>query len=367
MKKADKNSNPVKRIAHSTTSRKYGRCPHIVPLEWLYENSGTIIRWRLVRDFGFPLSRSEKSALLAKVLQSAEVRKWLLHLGSYRVHGSKATNAENAMAKLIEYGLRKGIHEFDQRMFPYAERIGLYKPAYESNIVTPFLIAAGYQDHKKVSEHFAALLDGMYRTALRGRYDFYLADRLKDEVPKAWRDKTIYKLEHNNQDFMNSGAIALYPIPSFYDLIGLSHWVPHNAKQREIINKVIAFVSDRRFQKTPGGYLWSKSQRQCWAAGRCWLAVLMPERRLLTLELFARFPVARNQKWFQKELAMLEKFRTDYGTYCFPVDFLKETRDGYYVYNGNHMGFGQNRTSRNWREIESTFRMLNIKRLAALN
>jgi hypothetical protein len=336
-------------------------------LEWLYGVGGPIIRWRLAQDFGFPVSGANDNALLTAVLSSPEVQAWLGNLGSERVHGSKATDAENAMAKLIEYGLRKGVPEFDQRMLPYAERIGSYKPAYESNIVTPFLVAAGYQDHQKVSARFAALLDGMHRTALRRSYDFYLADRDRIDVPSAWRDKTVYKLEHSSQEPMTSESLAPFPVPSFYDLIALSYWTPRSVTQKQMIQSVVEFVCDRRFQESPGGYLWSKTQRRCWAAGRCCLAVLTPERRLLALELFARFPVARQQPWFAVELAALEVFRTASGTYCFPADYLKETRDGYYVYNGNHMGLGQDRRNRNWREIESTFRMHNLKRLAGLS
>jgi len=40
-----------------------------------------------------------------------------------------------------------------------------------------------------------------------------------------------------------------------------------------------------------------------------------------------------------------------------------EQRNRYYLYCGAHMGLGENRRTRRWREIESTFRMLNIKRL----
>ena len=35
----------------------------------------------------------------------------------------------------------------------------------------------------------------------------------------------------------------------------------------------------------------------------------------------------------------------------------------YDLYGGAHMGLGENRRARKWREIESTFRMLNIRRL----
>ena len=45
-----------------------------------------------------------------------------------------------------------------------------------------------------------------------------------------------------------------------------------------------------------------------------------------------------------------------------PAAHLREA-EGYYV-SGHHMGLGENRRRRAWREIESTFRMLTIHRLA---
>lgn len=80
-------------------------------------------------------------------------------------------------------------------------------------------------------------------------------------------------------------------------------------------------------------------------------------------ELFSRFGVARESIWFQDALSMLEQSRTERGTYRFPSDHLKEKRNSYHLYGGAHMGLGENRRKRDWIEVESTFRMLNIKRL----
>jgi len=126
---------------------------------------------------------------------------------------------------------------------------------------------------------------------------------------------------------------------------------------------VVAYVSDAAFQSTPGGYLWDRDRNPCHAAARVCLACLTPERLVLFAELFARFRVATESRWFRDALSVLERHRTCRDTYIFPADYLKEKRNSYYIYAGAHMGLGENRKKRCWTEVESTFHMLNIKRL----
>ena len=64
--------------------------------------------------------------------------------------------------------------------------------------------------------------------------------------------------------------------------------------------------------------------------------------------------------WFQDALRHLETFRTPRGTYRFPGHYLREA-EGYYV-SGYGMGLGESRRRPLGIEIESTFRMLAIRR-----
>ncbi len=322
-------------------------------LEWLFANAGPIIRWRLVTDFGLPLTKKEMAALKKEVLATDEVKRWLANLGGTAIHGSKDTDAENAMAKLVAYGLRAGIPEFDDKMLPYAEKVGRYHPAWLSDQVSAFLIAAGYGARKEVAARFRERLAALHNTALRGDYDLYLPPEEARRVPKAWQGKLIYRDDR-------------LPLPSCYDLYAMAHWEGGTKTERRKINDIIAYVSDPAFQSAPGGYLWDRKRNTCNAAGRVCLARLNPERLVLFVELFARFEVPRKAQWFKNALSQLEQGRTDRGTYRFPSDYLKEKRNSYYIYQGAHMGLGENRRRRDWIEIESTFRMLNIKRLMKL-
>ena len=84
--------------------------------EWLIDNAGPIVRWRAVRDLGLIVNESHND-LLDSVIATDEVQRWLGNLGGRQIHGSKDTCAENAMAKLVEYGLRAGNPESERICF----------------------------------------------------------------------------------------------------------------------------------------------------------------------------------------------------------------------------------------------------------
>ena len=80
------------------------------------------------------------------------------------------------------------------------------------------------------------------------------------------------------------------------------------------------------------------------------------------LELLAHFPAARTSGWVQEGMRLLETYRTARGTYCFPSAFLAEKKAGYYV-GGVYMGLEDSRRTTRTLELESTFRMLLLKKL----
>lgn len=324
-------------------------------IEWLMSNAGPIIRWRLVRDFGLSASEKERRAFEKAALETAEVRRWLGNLGKGGIHGSKDTHAENALAKLIEYGVQSGHPGFDAKVLPYAEKVGRFRSAWDPIILTPFLIGAGYCHLPAIREWFLKRLAVLEKTARKKDYDLYLSSHQMRDVPKAWRQKPVYRPEFNNETA---------PLPSCYDLYALAHWPYETPVERKKAEGVVAYLSHPAFQSTRGGYLWDLEKKTCYAAGRVWLACSNPDRKVLFLGLGARFRSARKATWFKDGMADLEKWRTDRGTYVFPPDYLKEKRDSYYIYVGAHMGLGENRRNKLWREIESTFHMLNIRRLS---
>jgi hypothetical protein len=279
------------------------------------------------------------------------------NLGKGPVHSSKDTAAENAMAKLLEYGLRAGVPSFDEKMLPYCDcgeggryhRSALY--------LVPFLIRGGYWREAAVNEWFMRRLQALHRTAKRREFKVHLDDNETEGVPKAWIGKPVYKPE-----FSRTGdEYPEYPLPTCWDFYAMAHFPKSDRKVRRTLEEIADYVSDPRFQAIPGGYAWDRSRRRCHAAGRVCLACFNPERRVLFLELASNFEASRKAGWFQEGIGELERFRTPSGTYRFPSEYLKERPNGYYLYAGAHMGLGENRRSKRALEIESTFRMLRIK------
>jgi hypothetical protein len=81
------------------------------------------------------------------------------------------------------------------------------------------------------------------------------------------------------------------------------------------------------------------------------------------VELMAHFDIARDTAWFQDRIRHLHAFQTAKGTYRFPSSYLREGSSGYWVTDA-YMRLEENRRVRRALDLDSTFRMLKIERLA---
>lgn len=324
---------------------------------WLFTSGGPIVRYRTARDLMPGCPEALRQELLAEAMATPEVRRWLDLLGQARnIHGSRDTDAENALAKLLDYGLDRSVAPFDAAVQSLL-RGGL--KTWDPLVLNPFLIRAGYLDHPIVRDWIEHRLEKLYDTAKSGGYDFYLGPEEAAAVPKAWRGKPIYKDSFGHE----SG----YPLPTCYDFYAMAYCppmqgIPNLAAKMEAI---VAYLSHPSFQGTVGGYGWDRIKRRCYAAGRVFLACAEPARLVLFLELGAGFASAGSSAWFRQGLAELDGYRTSDGTYRFPPSLMAE-REGPHLYGGSHMGLGENRRSPRALELESTLRMLVIKQRMGL-
>jgi len=376
------------------------QCDEIV--EWLFANSGPILRYRVAVEL-MDVPAQERTRLLGASLATPEVQRWLANLRASRsIHGSTDTHAENALSKLLDYGLDCSIPAFARSAehlldFPLSQ--------WDPFVLLPFLVRAGYTGKPRVMELLTSRLEKLHPTARLGSFDFYLSAEEASRVPKAWRGKPIYRDEFGHQagyplptcyDFYalaycpsmpgmvdfpaisesmpgivdfpaiseSMPGIVDFPaisesMPSIVDFPAISESMPGIVDFPAISESIVAFLSDARFQSTVGGYGWDKAGRRCYAAGRVFLACVTPARLVLFLELGARFNAARQSAWFQQGLSSLEQYRTPRGTYRFPPGLLAE-KTGYQLYGGSHMGLGEDRRSPLALELESTFHMLYI-------
>lgn len=318
--------------------------------ERLFTASGPILRYRIGADL-LDISEHEKERLYQDMLAAPEVGRWLANLQQSRnIHGSKDTDAENPLAKLLDYGLTC---RHPALAVKFNQLLNQPLTTWDPLVFLPFLLRAGYNEHPMVIDWAKTRIERLYATSKQGRFDFYLPAEESRGVPKAWRGKPIYRDEF--------GHLGGYPLPTSYDFYALAYSPPVAGidRQFEKLETIVAFLSDPRFQSTSGGYGWDRIKGRCYAAGRVFLACVEPARLVLFMELGAKFESARRSAWFQQGMAILESCRTAAGTYRFPSHMMTE-KTGNHIYGGSHMGLGENRRSPQALELESTFRMLII-------
>jgi hypothetical protein len=333
---------------------------------FLLTQGGPILRWRTAEELPPDDSTIDREALYNDLLACPEVHHWLDLLGSGPVHHSKDSSAENVLAKLGEYGLRAGLTELDDRALSYCA-IGegqLYQD--EALILIPFLVRLGYASEPRVANWIVQRIDMLFELACRGDYDLYMSQGERQCLPPSQRSlhgspKLFYQQRFNNH-------WSMLGLPTCYDLYALAYHPKGDPLTRQKVESIVSYLLNPVFQETPGGYIWNPHLYRSYAAGRVFLACLptddQPEKLVLFLEMMANFESGNASDWFHRGMARLETFRTKRGTYLFPSKYLSE-KCSYYLYAGMHMGLGEWPRQPHALELESTFRMLRLKKLTS--
>jgi hypothetical protein len=340
--------------------------------DWLLENGGPVVRYRTGTELLQDPTGIDMGRLSHNLLESPHVRLWLERLTPGRIHNSKNTDFENAMGKLLEFGLRAGMAPFDERTLHFRRWLATEAPRHKGMhsllskaIVAAGLARAGYSD-AALRDFINQRLDDLYQTARKGTYDIYADPEAYSDVPKARQGQPIVKPE-----FYPQGELML---PSIHDMYAVTNFPSdmQDAAAKQRISTVVRYILHPEYQALPDGYgLLRAGRRRYYAIGwkvtlpgykgfdfSDWDAGLLVQR----IELMAHFPAAGKHPWLKNCMEHLESFRTPRGTYLFPRRYLREKREGYWV-SGAHMGLEENRRSSRALEIESTFRMLTIKQL----
>ncbi len=332
--------------------------------KYLFDQGGPILRWLIATQLLPDDSSLDRQTLHFDLLASAEVQHWMNLLGHGPVHHSMDASAENVLAKLGEYGLSAGMPSIDQRIVGYCA-LGEGQPYHpDALILAPFLIRLGYGSEPAVAMWVAQRIEVLYQQARRGDYDLYMDKAERQCLPPSQQNqhgqlKLFYRPCFNH----HWGVLSL---PTCYDLYALAYLPNTDPPTRQKIEQIVFYLLDPEFQDTPGGYIWNPGLHRSYAAGRVFLACLPrenePHKLLLFLEMLAQFEAGRASNWFKNGILRLESFLTPRGTYQLPRNYLSE-KPGYYLYGGLHMGLGEAPRDSRALELESTFRMLRLKRL----
>ncbi len=184
------------------------------------------------------------------------VQSWLGNLQPYfwALHGSKSVNFENAMGKLYEFGLRKGIEALDEKTKPFENwlRQQVDNPTYNYfylALVASFLSMTGYSTEEAVNECILERLETVYPFAKKADFnEIYIPQDSYQGFPKAFRDKPLL----NPALEADKGSM----LPSIHDINAFLHSASlmDNVQLRSKVEKIVEFVLRPEYQKLYPGY-----------------------------------------------------------------------------------------------------------------
>jgi len=367
-------------------------------INWLLDEGGPVIRYRTLVELTGNSASSDCESALAAVLQTEKTR-WLLdqldHFGPLThidirvlnvLHGVKPTCLENVIPRLLERGLRAGIPVFDEKMARFRQYVDNPlvhqalddsahptveggRAVFVATVLASYFMRGGYV-YDEVMQFVQRRVESISRLAAKKTYDIHLTEAELADLPKQWVGKPII-----NPDM--DPMVGTTPLPLIHDLYAFAYLPVESLTDltRLQLDDIVAYVTDERYRAFPPGYgyLWSEANRRtCYACG--WNLDLpdldsanpYAQRKIVQrLELLAHFPAARQSTWFQEGMRLLETYRAEQGTYCFPATFLAEMKAGYYV-GGEYMGLDDGRRTTKTLVLESTFRMLLLKKLISV-
>jgi hypothetical protein len=347
---------------------------------WLLRQGNPVIRFRTLVDFLNEQDVGMVSEALDSVLKDDEVKLCLDRLVPEfdldQVHSSKDTAFENVMGKLVQLGMRAGLQPFDNKTLPHRVWLSENNEAepvephfmFKKSVLASFLSYAGYGSTKPVRDHLFTRLNGMNQFAINPSFETIFVDKSEfSGIPKATQEHDLVNPElYPNQNFR---------LPWIYDIRGLAFCqnILENPTLKERCERVVSLILTEEYQNLPRSYGIAKYGEKYYVLGwavhlpgyKNGFENLMSGELLLTLEMMSSFDSAKQSEWFQNAIKYLETFRTDTGTYLFPRELLTDKKDGYWI-SGLRMGLESNRTTQSSLEIESTFWMVHIKRLAGL-
>ena len=341
-------------------------------INFLLDNAGPVIKYRTITELIETDDQNLIEAAKKELLQYSETKKRFNYLRSKEklgdfngVHGALDCHLENSLPMLLDFGVRKGMTEFDEIMYPVIKR--LQKKCFPENhvfskfihiIIVPFLYKAGFRE-KWIKNFINNRLETLYNFTVQKDYDIYDNNEYKG-MPPSFQDRKVIK-----PNLYTNGEIKF---PLIYDIYGLSEMIKDADKLTlEKIETIIDYILDSRYSQLANGYgILLNGNRRYLAMG--WDAKLpqdtddiLSSLSLHRLELMANFNNAVNHNWFQEKYKKLKQYNTQNGTFILPKTALQE-RKGCWVI-GRHMSLGENRRKKLSAELESTFRVLKIDKI----
>lgn len=314
----------------------------------LYELSNPIIQYRIDRDF-----RDLNVEIEDYIKDNNPLLDYWLHAYKGRfIHGAKDECYENAIGKLLDFGFTSSDHEFDGLFGKITEtefwqRDSSFNSQLNKTVIYPFLIRAGYLHNPKVSHYLLERIEMIEKSIKKYGYDL---EKREEDKPSKHKGVFVFKND-----------IARECLPTIYDLYAFAYYPNKQDDLYKRIEKIVEYILDERFLFLPDqGYVYDGSNGRYYASGNVYHACLRQERILLMIYLLSFFKVSRKSEIFMKQVQKLVNYSDQQGFYKFDRELIKEKKNLYQIYTGGHMGLGENRRSKSYVKIESTFWMMAI-------
>lgn len=336
--------------------------------QFLYEQGQAIIKNEAAHFLGL-----KTDELRLQMVKSPEVQYWIGCLHHFvikpQVHNAADTCFENAMHKLLSYGIReaddqriKEVNRFIVELLSSNTGNESFFNSVNTTILASWLAYMGYSE-SIVIEILRERVDTVYSFTRQCDYDIYIDPRGFPSIPKARAMHPFVKPE------LYAGNV--WRLPTIHDVFAYANLpeIMHGEEGlQHKIDTILEYIMDERYQKLYRGYgLMLVPPRIYYSMG--WSVHLSrysedspigSNEIVWQMELMSHFEKARDTAWFQNNLMHLKSFERD-GICEFPTEYLQEARNKYYV-NGCHMGLGEDRKRKLSKKIESTAWMLRIRK-----
>lgn len=343
--------------------------------QWLLGVADAPIRYNLAKS-------AEDGALL---LMNPEVSSWFSRLVGRSgagdigdIHGSHDYRMENILGKCWILGLSKDIRHFADNMdfitcfldrhvqTPPPDKLS-FKKLYHfrdyEKVLCCFLPLLGFHDDPAVTHIARERIDTLYRFTHQKRYDIYVDGSKLKGVKKEWQQYII------DPGLYSDGHIALPDMHDFLLFAGLYPTLADDEKDK--VEMIVTWLFGEGCGNIARRYGYFYIPGGQYSAKAVIFKPYLPDFRnmdfdkgdltplVFTLFVLSHFRAARESEWFSLALHYLEQYKNENGRFVFPPYLITEKPDSY-VISGGHMNIGEDKRSKRYSEIISSYWMERI-------
>lgn len=341
---------------------------------WLLETADIPIRYNLNANDDIKM-----------LFQNCEVSAWFSNLAERSqandigaIHGSHDYRMENILGKCWVMGLSKKISVFDENIKFILHYLNqhiqtppselsfekIYHFRDHEKVLACFLPLLGYHDDSAVLHIVRKRIDVLYDFTKQKRYNIYVDGSTLRGVKKEWQPYII------NPDLYADGHIVL---PDMHDFLLFAGMYPFlNAEEKSKVENIVEWLFDDSYSGIIRRYGYFYAPGGSYNTKAVTFKVHLLDFKdmtfdkgdltslLFTVFVLSHFKVARESLWFSFAITYLEQFKNEAGRYNFPSFMITEKTDSYVIFGG-HMNVGENRKSKLYKEIVSTYWMERIQ------